>query len=170
MVRKQTILGVLLLAGLVAVAYYGGKRWMSSSSPICQFCQRPIHQNMRVIATSGGKRIEACCLRCILTGKQQGATVKNLASVTDYLSAQTLDPERAYYVEGSDAGPCAGAPVKRGEPEEPFLRAFDRCLPSVLAFRNRDEAERFSRQHSGRVVLLQDLTAEISKQQAPATP
>ena len=166
-IRKQSIVGVFVLAGLVAVAYYGGKRWAASSKEICQFCQRHIHQNMRVIATSGSKRIEACCLRCILTGEQQGATVTKVASVTDYGSAQTLAPERAYYVEGSDAAPCAAAPVRREEQQEPLMMAFDRCLPSVVAFRDRDEAERFSRRHGGRVLRLQDLTTEISRQQAP---
>ncbi len=167
---KKTIVGVFLLAGLVAVAYYGGKQWVASSSPICQFCQRHIHQNMRVIATSGSKRIEACCLRCILTGEQQGAAVTKVVAVTDYLSAQSLAPEHATYVEGSDAAPCAAAPVRREEQQEPLMMAFDRCLPSVVAFRDRDEAQRFSRQHGGRVMRLEDLTAEISKQRAPTVP
>ncbi len=163
MLRKQSILGVVMLVGLVVGAYYGGKRWVASSSPICKFCQRQIHQNMRVVATSGGKRIEACCLRCVLTGEQQGVAVKRLVTVTDYISTQTLDPERAHYVEGSDAAPCAAAPVKRGEPEEPFIRAFDRCLPSVVAFRSRQDADRFSVAHGGRVVRLEDLMAEVSR-------
>ena len=76
-----------------------------------------------------------------------------MTEMSDYSTGAKLDPAKAYLVRGSDVNLCTRhehAPVDADK--HPAAMAFDRCLPGVLAFANRGEAQAFLSEHGGRLV------------------
>jgi hypothetical protein len=66
------------------------------------------------------------------------------------------------YVEGSDVTPCSS--MHEGTPPVDergccMKAVYDRCLPSVLAFRSRERAESFAKEHGGTVKTLAEIDA-----------
>jgi nitrous oxide reductase accessory protein NosL len=50
-----------------------------------------------------------------------------------------------------------------GEDNQPLEAHFDRCTPSVLAFRDQPAATAFAGGHGGRVVKFSDFAAELQR-------
>ena len=67
--------------------------------------------------------------------------------------AALIPAESAFYVEGGDIHYCMSAekPIER-LPEGESVRAFDRCLPTLVAFKARTDAEAYQAHHGGRVL------------------
>jgi hypothetical protein len=139
----------------------------------CEQCGRAECRNMTFhIRLASGKEVGTCCPRCGLHYlAQQPAAVAELA-VHDFDSAERLEAERAYYVEGSDVTPCSATPsaTPRDERGCCLKPVYDRCLPSLIAFHSRPRAESFSREHGGEVRTFQELQAAQHRQAAPANP
>jgi hypothetical protein len=68
-------------------------------------------------------------------------------------SGRFIPAETATYVEGGDLAYCTmhSTPVER-QPQGVSVRDFDRCLPSLVAFSTRHEAETFQKLHGGEVL------------------
>jgi len=75
------------------------------------------------------------------------------AWATDMNSGQLVSAETAYYDEGGNINYCAahGEAVQR-QPQGVSVRDYDRCLPTLVAFKTRAEAEIYQKEHSGRVL------------------
>ncbi len=137
---------------------------------MCAVCQREECGNLTfTIGLKSGKNVENCCARCGLRYiERERPEVASLA-VRDFETAGTLDARAAFYVEGSDVTPCSsmhGATPPKDERGCCMSSVYDRCLPSVLAFRARDRAEGFAREHGGIVKTLAQLRS--SRGAAPA--
>jgi hypothetical protein len=72
---------------------------------------------------------------------------------TDLNSGESIPAEAAYYDEGGNIDYCAahGEAVQR-QPEGVSVREYDRCLPTLVAFKTRAEAETYQKEHGGRVL------------------
>jgi hypothetical protein len=82
---------------------------------------------------------------------RQGDQVRS-ARATDFATGARIDPAQASFVEGSDLMTCCSTPpIKREEPQKSAELIWDRCLPSLVAFKTRAEALQFWRQHGGRI-------------------
>jgi hypothetical protein len=96
---------------------------------------------------------QACCPRCgmHLQIQRPGRVAKAVA--TDVATGQEIPAEQAAYVEGGDVEYCTkhSTPVER-EPQSVRVREYDRCLPTLVAFRTAPEAEAYRQQHGGRVL------------------
>jgi|GEM_PF-1846359 len=128
----------------------------------CAFCGRLLHADMKVAFQEENAQTVrmACCLRCVITDAEQTGDRIRVLWVTDYVSHERLRPDKAIYLVGStinsDSGPPIEVPWSRREQSE---LKWDRCLPSVIAFRKRDDAAAFQQTSEGEILSFQDLVA-----------
>jgi hypothetical protein len=126
----------------------------------CAFCEMEIPAETRTTAIVDGKPQLVCDPRCALTHQGQTGQPVSLARVTDLPSGVALDPRQAFYVMGSDTAPDARGAERAAMRMWPAAQAslqWHRCLPSVLAFRDRDTALRHVRDHGGRIASYTEL-------------
>ncbi len=164
MAKKVSIsaaLTLIVLAGLFAGGYALMKR---RDQAYCEICRRHIHPEARVVAMIGGKTRTVCCAHCAITeGRQEGKPVR-LISVTDYPTGQTLNPEDAWFVDGSRKVACEHDLAKMDEMKQAERLTFDRCSPGTFAFRERKAADDFIAENGGIVVRLPELLREVQSQ------
>lgn len=127
----------------------------------CAVCQRDECTGMAFRVTlADGKMVETCCPRC---GLHYIASAKQSAQKTeasDYVSGTWMDAKMATYVSGSDVSHCASKEIKRDAQGCCYVKGFDRCLPSVIAFQTQDDAEKFQKEHGGKIVAFDKLAAK----------
>ena len=116
----------------------------------CWVCQREIHSQVRATLTlADGKQVPACCPRCALHYREEPGNKVRRIQVTDYATGETLPLDRAYLVEGSDETPCLHHPPVVDEARAPMQVCYDRCMPSLIAFKTSPEASAFLAEHGG---------------------
>lgn len=143
---------------LVAVWGSGG---CGRAAARCSVCDRKECGNLAVtLSWENGEREKTCCPRCGARRIQSKGKAAS-AIVRDFDTAEPIPAERAIFVEGSDVHPCLGIrtePLR--SPEGCCLApAYDRCEPSVVAFRDGEAARRFMAIHGGTVVSWSSLLA-----------
>lgn len=168
MAKRSFLAAVVLLICLGGATLSGNWVPWSHAQKVCSICNRHINPRAHAIAEVGDRRLSVCCARCALTEGQQEHTSVRLIAVTDYLSGRELDPQRAWFVEGSRVAACTHAMDRIGEAKRADQLAFDRCDPSTLAFSRREDAETFIAQNGGVVRSLDLMMRSFQKQ--PATP
>lgn len=131
----------MLVAGMVACARQPDRCWI---------CEREIHAQVRSTLTlADGRRVQACCPRCALHYKEEPGNAVIDLRVSDYRSAEPLALEAAYLVEGSDETPCLHHPPPASDTRAPLQVCYDRCMPSLIAFRDEEAARSFIGEHGG---------------------
>ena len=163
MTRKISIyavVAVLAFGALFASGYWLVQR---RSAQQCSICGRPIKPEAQVTAEIGGRRRKVCCAHCALTeGRQENKPVRFL-EVTDYRTGNGLDPQRAWYVDGSRVVACEHDMAKMGEMKHTDQMSFDRCSPGTFAFADRRQAEAFVAENGGAVHDLTEMLREIQQ-------
>jgi len=153
------------LLGAAAGAWYA----LRGRPPIaCEIDGRPIHGNMHTLLHVDGKQYHACCARCGLTLASQAHRQIEILEVTDYMSGRRLPAAQAFYVEGSRVEVCSGPRLNRKEGLAPYVRLFDRCAPSLLAFAREEQARAFLTEYGGSLKRLEELMREAATPRAPA--
>jgi hypothetical protein len=150
---RQALVTFLALAA-IGVASYFAYRYEARPNPnFCNICNRPIHPGMSFLVETNGHTEHACCPRCGMhyALNHSGKVQKLLA--TDLNSGESIPAEAAYYNEGGNINYCAahGEAVQR-QPQGVSVRDYDRCLPTLVAFKTRAEAEVYQQEHGGRVL------------------
>ena len=165
----RTLFAALIGLGLVGATVGGGLYvWRGQRPAFCELSGRPIHGNMHVLVQVNGKKLHACCPRCPFTlAAQEGKRVR-LLEVTDYVTGRALAPSKAYFVDGSRVEVCTAPRMKLDETRTAYVRLFDRCGPSLLAFAREDEARDFIARFGGRLKRLDALLRPAASQQSPA--
>ncbi len=149
-----TAVGLLLL-GLLGLGYY--HLMVKQSEAFCGFCRRPIQANARVIAEVDGRRKIVCCARCAMSEAYQEKKPVRLIEVTDYVSGKKLDPQHAYFVDGSRKVLCSHDAPMFDETKHVEPMTFDRCSPGAYAFARREDAENFAKENGGMVLQLEEM-------------
>jgi hypothetical protein len=154
---KTIVAGIIALAvviGALSAAWY-----LTHQRPpeYCQLSDRPIHPHMLTVVRVKDKKRYACCARCALTYQEQTGIPTDIVEVTDYISGRPLDATKAYFASGSRVEPCCPPPINREEGRMPYMRMFDRCSPSLLAFADRNEAQAFIAKNGGTLTTLSEL-------------
>ena len=148
--RRYTPLALIgLLAG--ALLYAGWQTLDHPGHTACSVCGRAVHLASRVDADAGGESLTFCCAACALRAEDQQARPIRLTQVFDYSSGEALEPEAATAVVGSNVNVCMREHALMDARKEAHDLHFDRCSPSVLAFKSREAAELFRTQNGGRV-------------------
>jgi hypothetical protein len=153
--RKSAIVAALVAA--VIGLGYAGWRLHTTEGQTCGACRRPIHAGARTIGHAGGQNEVFCCPACALTDHRQTGQAVTITALTDFETDAPLDPRGAYIVEGSNLNLCVRQHHMVGEHKHATPMEFDRCSPSIFAFGRRDAADRFLREHGGRLIHFQDL-------------
>ena len=149
--RRALLAGFSLL--LVVAAGFGAWRTISHrAQESCQACARPIHSHSRTVAMVDGERRWFCCPSCAFSEHSQSGARVTIVELTDYLTGAKIAPEEAYIVRESDVNPCLEHKPALSEAKQPLHLHFDRCVPSLLAFADQQQAMSFAREHGGRVV------------------
>lgn len=152
---------LVVLAGLVAAGY---RVMANREDTFCGFCHRPIHANTKVVAEIDGRRRTVCCARCAISEAYQEKKPLRLIAVTDYVSSKSLNPEQAYFVDGSRKVLCDHDEAMVDQSKHAEQMTFDRCFPGTYSFARREDAEAFVRENGGTVVQLQKLMQGVSAQ------
>jgi len=161
--RKSVFLSVVAILVLVGLGYSAWHYVRERSAQSCKACMGPVHSHMKTVAIVEGKRAVYCCPACALSEHQQSGRLVQVVELTDYLDNSPLKPDGSFVVRNGDVNPCLQHQPAVGENSQPLEEHFDRCTPSVLAFRNRIEAEGFAREHGGQVLRFTDFAAEFQR-------
>jgi nitrous oxide reductase accessory protein NosL len=81
--------------------------------------------------------------------------------VTDYPSGQKLNPQEAWFVDGSRAMACEHKMDTTNEMKHSEQMVFDRCSPGTFAFRDRKAATAFVDENGGAVMQLAQFMEEV---------
>jgi hypothetical protein len=160
MAKKASVyasLALIVIAGVFAGGYSLVHR---RAEAVCGFCQRHINPRSRVVAQVGGERRTVCCAHCAVTEARQQHQPLRLIEVTDYATGGKLDPQQAWYVDGSRVVACEHDMAKMDVTKHADQLAFDRCSPGTFAFRDQKSAEAFVAENGGVVRRLPELLAE----------
>lgn len=152
---------LLVAAGLVAAGY---RVMANREDTFCGFCHRSMHPNTKIVAEVDGRRRTVCCVRCAISEAYQEKKPLRLISVTDYISSKSLNPQQAYFVDGSRKVLCSHDENMVDESKRMQPMTFDRCFPGTYAFAHREDAQAFVRENGGTVLQLQQLMQGVSGQ------
>jgi hypothetical protein len=157
-----TLIALAVLVGGALVVY----RWQAPQRPaLCQVCDRVISKQtaFRVDTSSGA--VHACCPACAMHYMLHHLDAMRKAWATDFNSGRLIPASSAYYDEGGDVQYCTRhkPPVERGA-EGVSERVYDRCLPTLVAFSTREDADAYRRQHGGRVLTYDEALSTIRSQ------
>ena len=160
--QKRIFISIAVLVVLAATfAVY--RTAVKRNHLFCGFCHRTIHAQTQVIAEVDGQRRHACCTRCAISESYQERKPLHLISVTDYVSGRKLDPQQAYFVDGSQKVLCAHDMTILGESKQTYQMTYDRCFPGTYAFSRIEDAQAFARENGGTVVQLQRLVQGVAR-------
>ena len=161
MAKKASIYAAVV--GLAFCALFAGGYWLMHrrSAELCSICQRHINPEAHVVVEIGGRRRDVCCAHCALTeGRQENKPVKFI-EVTDYTTGKGLDPQHAWFVDGSRVVACEHDMAKMGEMKQTDQMSFDRCSPGTFAFADRKAAEAFVAENGGVLHNLAEMVRSI---------
>jgi hypothetical protein len=159
--KSKLPLGVSVALALIVGALAGS--WFVAYRQAPAFCQisgRPIQANMLTLVKVDGKLRYACCARCPLTLAERTHQKIQILEVTDYLTGKRLRAQDAFFVDGSSMEMCSGPRVRVDQYRTPYMRLFDRCSPSLLAFGSKQDAEDFIKTYGGQLQKLDELVKQ----------
>jgi Fe2+ or Zn2+ uptake regulation protein len=115
---------------------HGGATLAVPSPNQCAMCNKPISERtVFIVRLEGGEQKRACCAHCGLMIQSQSKDA--LQSLTaDYLHGHIISADQAVYILGSDLTVC--------------------CVPSVLSFGSRQDAEKFRKGFGGTIANIEE--------------
>lgn len=127
----------------------------------CDVCHRPMHaETYYEVHLEGGDSRALCCPRCGLRFQQERDDVA-FAEVADYATKNVMRAEDAYFVEDSSVHACSHSLLQEDRSGTQYQVAWDRCLPSLVAFESRETAEIFRKANGGTIRTYDELVAEM---------
>ena len=149
--------GPVILTLVVGLVYF----LFLDQPVVCDLCGRPLHQETfyRIHLRDGEVR-QACCPRCGLRFQQGRDDVVGL-EVADFRTGELLDATQAFYVEDSSLNMCyLDDPVQRDIEGTESTLMWDRCVPGLLAFESREDAEEFRSEKGGQIKTYKQISEE----------
>ena len=163
---KRAFITVVVIALAVGVAFLA-HRWEASKQPtVCQICGRMIPRQTAFRIDRARGTIYACCPRCAMHHMIDHPGEARKEWATDLDSGHLIPAQSAYYDEGGDVQYCTRQhPAMERVPDQGVkMRVYDRCLPVLVAFADKDEAEAYREQHGGRVVTFNQALEDVRNQ------
>jgi nitrous oxide reductase accessory protein NosL len=135
----------------------------SRGAKVCAVCQRDECKAMAFRVTlDTGKTVETCCPRCGMHYVEATKQPARSLEATDFATGHWIDATKATFVSGSDMKGCAMPAAQRDAQGCCMYMAYDRCLPSLVAFAEKPAAVEFQKQHGGDVLVFSELSATKS--------
>lgn len=154
--KKVFIKGVVIILIIVATSLLF-LSFVKGKAIKCLACQRIVIENMtyRITPVAGKTKI-FCCPRCALRYERTTDLKIRHSIATDYFTKEPIAAREAIYVEGSEVVSCC-KPMSIRTENSCFYRTWDRCLPSLISFKTKIEAEKFQSKFGGKVLSYQEL-------------
>ena len=151
------IAAVLLLTLLAGSSYY----LYTLETETCGICQRPLHGATTYrIDLLEGEFVDVCCPRCGLHFQEQNSGSVKQAWIGDLAVGERFPAEQAVYVEDSSVSHCCSLELPREDGSgTPYTLTWDRCLPGLVAFKDRRSALEFQQDRGGVIKSYQELFA-----------
>ncbi len=150
---QNMLIGFLFLAIVAGGSYFAYRRLVLPNRQ-CDVCGRGIQSGHEsIIVLKDGRELYTCCPRCALHHEQNNPRQVTGVQVSDHITGEKVRAQKAVYVEGSDERSCI--PETSSPPREPgvaYRREYDRCVPSLVAFKDEEAARRFIASHGGRLL------------------
>ena len=162
-VKIGTFLGLAVICVAALAGYYVWTGRLAGGKPLCEVCRRVIHMetSFRIAQANGAVQV-TCCPRCGLT-----SVIKNGGKVldaVDYSSRKRIAAAEAVYLEGSDIMECCSAAGFRSDEGSYHEIDYDRCMPSLLAFARREDAETVRQKHGGTIIGFAEARQSVERQ------
>jgi hypothetical protein len=159
---KDAIITLAALAAIAGVSIWAYRSVTRPPEDLCRVCERTLHGGVTYRLELATGKEDACCPRCGMHYQIEHPGVVKKAWATDLTTGEFIAAGSAYYVEGGDIEYCTmhSSPVER-KPQGVSVREYDRCLPSLVAFRTEQEAAAYQRQHGGRVLNYQQAVEKV---------
>lgn len=161
--RRSFAATLVAVPTLTALGYASWRYLKHKDEHTCRACSRPVHAQTRTIAAIEGKRGVYCCLACALSEHQQLGLPVQIVELADYLGGPAMMPSDAFLVQGSEINPCKGHDTPVTMDKQPMHSHFDRCSPSMLAFRDRKSAQTLAAEHGGQVIAFSEVASQFSR-------
>ena len=154
-------LAVICLAALLGYFVWAGR--IAGGKPVCEVCKRVIHTETSFrIARPDGSMRAVCCPRCGLAAVIQNGG-KALDAV-DFTTKKRVGAAEAIYLEGSDIMECCTNTGFRSDEGAYQKMEYDRCMPSLLAFARREDAEVVLQKHGGNILSFEEARQSVVRQ------
>ena len=157
---KKAFLQIFLISQVLLLS---GMGFLPNQKPEkCALCGRDVHEITKTLVTfEEGKDEKACCIKCALKYEAQSSKKDLSIKVADFNTGEIVESEKAFYVVGSDITPCSSQKVMIDQTKTQFVLCYDRCLPSVIAFKGKVKALEFIEEHGGKILTFKEIeTAE----------
>jgi hypothetical protein len=167
---KRLSVAILAIVIAIGVAWVVRRELAPKQPTVCEICGRGIMKQVEFRIETAHGTIDACCPGCAMHHiiNHPGEARKELA--TDFTSGHLIPAQSAYYDIGGDVQYCTrhDPSVQRVPGQGVEMRVYDRCLPVLVAFASKDEADAYRQQHGGRVVTFDQALNEVRGRQAAA--
>ena len=161
--RKNIAVVFIAVLALAGLGYAGWHYIVEREQHSCRACSRSVHDHSRTIAFVDGKRGVYCCPACALSEHRQAGKPVRVTELADYRDGGALNPAEAVVVRNSDVNPCKSHEAAVTPDKQPLQTHFDRCSPSMLAFRDMKAAQTFAAEHGGQILRFTALAAEFNR-------
>ena len=154
-------LAVICLAALLGYFVWAGR--IAGGKPVCEVCKRVIQTGTSFrIARPDGSMRAVCCPRCGLAAViQNGGRVFD---AIDFATKKRVGAAGAIYLEGSDIMECCMSTGFRSDEGAYQKMEYDRCMPSLLAFARRENAEMVRQKHGGNIFSFEEARQSVVRQ------
>jgi hypothetical protein len=152
---------VICMAALLGYFVWTGK--IAGGKPVCEVCKRVIHTETSFkIVRADGSMQATCCPRCGLAAVIQNGG--RALEAVDFTSKRRIGAAEAIYLEGSDIMECCSETGFRSDEGAYQKLTYDRCMPSLLAFARREDAEVVRQKHGGRIINFEEARLSVVRQ------
>jgi hypothetical protein len=103
-----------------------------------------------------------CCPRCGLASVIQNGG--RALDAVDFTAKKRIGAAEAIYLEGSDIMECCTDAGFRSDEGAYQKMAYDRCMPSLLAFARREDAEVVRQKHGGNILSFEEARQSVVRQ------
>lgn len=167
MKAREILITMVALVAIGVTSFFAYRyEQKRKTAGMCPFCERMVHPVTAYRMKIGNHVMVACCPRCGMHAQlRETQGNSGAASATDVNTGESVAAESATYVEGGDVQYCTHGdqPMTR-EPNGVSMRDYDRCLPTLAAFKTSQEAEAYQQQHGGRVLSYAQALASVRVQ------
>jgi len=161
--RTGVFVGLALICVVAALGYFVWAGKIAGGKPVCEVCKRVIHTETSFkIARADGSMKATCCPRCGLTTIIQNGG--RALEAVDFSSKKRIGAAEAIYLEGSDIMECCTDTGFRSNEGGYQEMEYDRCMPSLLAFVRREEAEPVRQKHGGTILSFEEARQSVVRQ------
>ncbi len=159
---KQWVSALAVVPVLVGLGYAAFSVYRGSQTQQCYACQRAVHTQMRTVALVAGRARVFCCPACALSEHEQEGKPIKITELTDFLTGAKLAADQAFLVRGSDVNLCTRTHELVVAEKQPADLHYDRCSPSLLAFRKRSDAVPFVQEHGGKILPFIEIASAFA--------